>query len=410
MLQKVEVKEKKLADYAPIVGEETVEEIKSLAKRLKGARVAHVNSTAFGGGVAEILQNLVPLMRDVGLEAEWRVIQAEEEFFQVTKAFHNALQGASLPLTDNMKEIYLRYNRLNASAFEGRYDYVIIHDPQPAALLYFHGRAEGERWLWRCHIDTSTPNLSFLTFLKPYIELYDAGIFTLEQFFHSDLKLPRLAIIPPSIDPLSPKNNPRSLEESRAIVSRFGIDVNRPLLTQVSRFDPWKDPLGVIDSYRMIKMEIPQVQLALLGSMASDDPEGWEFYERTLCHAGEDYDIHILHNLHGVGNLEVGAFQHVSDVVIQKSIREGFGLVVTEALWKGKPVVGGRAGGIPLQIIEGQTGYLVESALLCAERAYYLLTHPEERERMGRKAREHVRANFLITRHLRDYLKLLPEL
>jgi len=410
LLEIVRVEEKRLDDYRPIVGDEVLEEVRVLAEPLRGARVVHVNATAFGGGVAEILSTLVPLMRDVGLDAEWQVIEGSDEFFNVTKACHNGLQGMDIPFTMEMQAIWQRYNQRNAAKFEGDYDFVIIHDPQPAGMLHYHGRGGGKHWAWRCHIDTSHPNPAYWSFFAPYITQYDAGIFTMEQYVGPGVAYDHLAIITPTIDPLSPKNTLMPLEKARQIVARFGVDVNRPLITQVSRFDPWKDPLGVIDAYRMVKAQMPEVQLALVGSMASDDPEGWYYVDKTIRHAGEDFDIHILHNFHGVGGLEVGAFQVVSDVVVQKSTREGFGLVVTEALWKGKPVVGGNVGGIPLQVIDGQTGFLVGSVEECAEKTLYLLTHPEEAERMGRAAREHVRRHFLITRHLRDYLQLFRAL
>ena len=410
MLQRINVEEKRLEDYRSIIGDSKMEEILALAAPLKGAKVLHVNATAFGGGVSEILYALVPLMRDVGLDAEWQILHGEDEFFNVTKSFHNALQGAEIPLTEGTKEIFNRYNRLNAEALEGDYDFAVMHDPQTAAMLHYHGRQGGKHWIWRCHIDTSTPNPEVWNFLQPYLELYDAGIFTLKQYVYGNLEFPVLALITPTIDPLSPKNRPQTLQESREIIRRFGIDTNRPLLVQVSRFDPWKDPLGVTDAYRMIKVQMPELQLALVGSMASDDPEGWDYYERTIRHAGEDYDVHILHNLHGVGNVEVNAFQNAADVVIQKSTREGFGMVVTEALWKGKPVIGGNVGGIPLQVIDGKTGYLVDNSLMCAERCYHLLQHPDEAKAMGQAAREHVRDNFLITEHLKNYLKLFTKL
>ncbi|HIE39357.1 MAG TPA: glycosyltransferase, partial [Anaerolineae bacterium] len=410
MLQRVEAERKRLADYRPIVGEEVIAEIERLADPLRGARVMHVNATPFGGGVAEILQTLVPLMRDVGLDAGWQVIEGADEFFNVTKACHNGLQGMDIPFTAEMKDIWRRYNELNAVRFEGEYDFVVVHDPQPAGLLHYHGRERSRHWIWRCHIDTSHPNPVYWDFFAPYISEYDAGIFTMEQYVGPGVSYDHLAIITPTIDPLSSKNVPMAGKRAREIVAGSGIDVSRPLITQVSRFDPWKDPLGVIDAYRIVKGRLPGVQLALVGSMAADDPEGWYYLDRTIRHAGEDFDIHILHNFHGVGPVEVGAFQATSDVVIQKSTREGFGLVVTEALWKGKPVVGGNAGGIPLQVIDGQTGFLVDSVEGCAERTLHLLEHPEEAARMGAAGREHVRRNFLITRHLRDYLSLFRRL
>ncbi len=410
MLQKVEFEQKSLADYQPIVGDEIIAEIEALAEPLQGARVVHVNATAFGGGVAEMLYTLVPLMRDVGLDAEWQVIEGADEFFNVTKACHNGLQGMELDFTDDMKSIWQRYNEMNAEQFEGEYDFVLIHDPQPAGMLHYHGRSGKERWAWRCHIDTSTPNPAYWDFFAPYINQYDAGIFTMEQYVGPGVDFEQLAIITPKIDPLSPKNAPIPLEKAREVVSGFGIDVERPIITQVSRFDPWKDPLGVIDAYRVVKEELPEAQLALVGSMAADDPEGWYYLDKTIRHAGEDFDIYILHNFHGVGGFEVGAFQTASDVVIQKSTREGFGLVVTEALWKGKPVVGGDVGGIPLQVIDGETGFLVDSAEECGEKTLHLLQNPEEAERMGQAGREHVRKNFLTTRHLAEYLELFNSL
>ena len=335
MLHLVGVAEKSLADYAPFVGDDEIERIRALGAKLRGARVLHVNATAFGGGVAEILPNLVPLMCDAGLKAEWRVIYGSDAFFNATKSMHNALQGAASPLTAEMMETYERFSRLNAEAFSDEYDFVVIHDPQPAAIPYFREKHGGKHWIWRCHIDTSHPNPSAWEYLGPFLAPYDAGIFTMPEYVAPKLRFPKLAFIVPSIDPLTPKNQPMGRLQSDEIIARHGIDPKRPLLVQVSRFDPWKDPLGVIDAYRMIKTEMPVVQLALAGSMASDDPEGWDYYERTVRHAGEDFDIHVLHNLRNVGNVEINALQTAADVVIQKSIREGFGLVVTEALWKG---------------------------------------------------------------------------
>ncbi len=410
MLNVVEVEEKSLDAYKAIVGEHVLEDIRRLARPLRGQSVVHVNATAFGGGVAEILQTLVPLMRDVGLDASWQVIEGADEFFNVTKAMHNGLQGMDIPFSEAMQAVWRRYNQLNAEAFEGRYDFVIVHDPQPAGLFHYSQGKQGQHWAWRCHIDTSHPNPVYWNFLAPFIGEYEAGIFTMKEYVGPGVSFPHLALIPPTIDPLSPKNKEMSLEEARHIVGAFGIDPSRPLLLQVSRFDPWKDPLGVIDCYRLVKQHVPNVQLALVGSMASDDPEGWEYYDRTVRHAGEDFDIHILHNFHGVGNREVNAFQRAADVVIQKSLREGFGLVVAEAMWKGKPVVGGRVGGIPLQIVEGETGFLVTSVEECARRALFLLTHPDVARHMGTAARERVRERFLVTRHLADYLRLLHTL
>ncbi|MBI2844962.1 MAG: glycosyltransferase [Chloroflexi bacterium] len=411
MLQAIETQPKSLKDYAPLVGEEIIAEIHTLAADLKGARVLHINSTPYGGGVAEILHTLLPLMRDVGLDAHWQVIRAELQFFEVTKAFHNALQGMPLELSEEIIDIYNRNNQANAENLEDDFEFIVVHDPQPAALLHFHGRHNNARWIWRCHIDTSTPNQQVWNFLRPtYLDLYDAAVFTLERFAHPDLRVPKIAAFPPSIDPLSPKNLPMRKEEAKAIVARYGVDITRPLLVQVSRFDPWKDPLGVIEAYRRVKKKMPEVQLALVGAMAADDPEGVRLYARALRRAGDDFDIDVVSNWDGVHDREVNAFQTAADVVIQKSVREGFGLTVTEALWKGKPVIGGNAGGIPLQVIEGETGFLVESEKECALRALALLQNPDLALKMGHKAKEHVRQNFLSPRHLRDYLRLFREL
>jgi trehalose synthase len=410
MLQNVEVEAKSLEDYRPIVGTEAIEQIRALAESLQGARVVHVNATAFGGGVAEILQTLVPLMRDVGLDAHWQVMEGKEEFFNVTKAMHNGLQGMDIALTDKMKIIWQTYNELNAQKLEDHYDIVVVHDPQPAGLLRLTAGENGDHWVWRCHIDTSHPNPDYWQFLAPYINEYPTAVFTLEQYVGPGVNCEHLVTIAPTIDPLSSKNTAMDPTTADAIVAHYGFDPSRPLLAQVSRFDPWKDPLGVIDAYCIVKEQIPEVQLALVGSMASDDPEGWDYYDKTVRHAGEDYDIRILHNFHGVGNREVNAFQTAADVVVQKSIREGFGLVVTEAMWKQKPVIGGDVGGIPLQVIDGTTGFLVNSVEACADRMLYLLENPGEGEKMGEAAREHVRRHFLSTRHLADYLQLFNQL
>ncbi|MCZ7574019.1 MAG: glycosyltransferase [Ardenticatenaceae bacterium] len=410
MLREIEVAEKHLEYYRPIVGDEVIEEILSLVEPLKGASLVHINATGFGGGVAEILQTLVPLMRDIGLDAHWQIIEGSDEFFNVTKAFHNGLQGMNIPLTEEMKEIWTRYNRLNAERFEGpdgrQWDFALIHDPQPAGLAQMTERLPAHHWLWRCHIDTSQPNPAYWDFLVPYLQPYETGIFTMQEYVGPGCEFEHLAIIPPTIDPLSPKNLPMDLSEAAQIVRRFGVDPYRPLITQVSRFDPWKDPLGVIDAYKQVKQEVPEVQLALVGSMASDDPEGWYYLDKTSRRAGEDSDIFILHNFYGIGNREVNAFQTHSNVIVQKSTREGFGLVVAEALWKGKPVIGGNVGGIPLQIIDGVTGYLVNSVSETADAMLRLLQDPEKAQAMGEAAHEHVRQHFLSTRYLRDYLRL----
>ncbi len=357
---------------------------------------------------------MVPLMNDVGWKADWQVITGADEFFEVTKSMHNSLQGMYINWTPAMHDIWLRYNTLNAGLFDEDYDFVVIHDPQPAGMLgkimEHRGFRPGGKWVWRCHIDITDAQLDLWDFLRPYIELYDAAIFTLKDFVKDDLQVPNIALIPPAIDPLSSKNSDMVPEMSQRILKRYGVDINRPFLLQVSRFDPWKDPLGVIDAYRIVKDQMPEMQLVMVASMASDDPEGWAYFERTARRAGEDYDVHLLSNVNGVGNVEVNAFQREAAVVIQKSVREGFGLVVSEALWKCRPVVAGNVGGIPLQVIHGRTGFLVNTTQECADRVLYLLTHPEEAAEMGSTGKEHVRKNFLTTRNLRDYLALFNKL
>ncbi|MDO8670649.1 MAG: glycosyltransferase [Dehalococcoidia bacterium] len=414
MFGSVPTSPKHIDDYRPIVGDQRVDEIVDFARSLKGARVLNINATAFGGGVAELLGSLVPLMQDIGVEADWQVIRGSDEFYKVTKSIHNSLQGMHVPWTRELRDIWLRHSAINADLFDVEYDFVVIHDPQPAGILSLLtqklGRRPAGNWIWRCHIDLTGAQFDMWNFLRPYVELHDAAIFTLQGYVKPDLKMPMVAIAPPAIDPLSTKNVEMSREAVDEVIHRYGVDSTRPIMLQVSRFDPWKDPLGVIDAYRIVRKDIPTVQLVLIGSMATDDPEGWSYYERTLRRACEDNDIHILTNLNGVGNAEVNAFQRASDVVLQKSLREGFGLTVSEALWKGRPVVAGNVGGLPLQVIDGRTGFLVGDVPGCASRCLDLLNHPDESASMGQAGREHVRQNFLITTYLRRYLMLFNEL
>ena len=410
MLQQVNAGNKSLADYRSIIRQELYEELQTLSERLKGVRVLHVNATRFGGGVAEILYTLVPLMRDVGLAAEWGVMFGAEPFFNVTKGFHNALQGAPYELTVESRAIYEEYNRQSAEALEDEWDIIFAHDPQPALLKHFSGGLSPEtKWIWRCHIDTSTPNRQVLDYLSPYIEEYDAQVYTMKEYTPPGLDLEGLVLIPPAIDPLSPKNMALLVDDARYITNQFGIDEKRPFILQVSRFDPWKDPLGVIDVYRLVKEEIPEVQLVLVGSMAHDDPEGWDYWYKTVNYAADDRDIYLFSNLTNVGSIEVNAFQSLADVVIQKSIREGFGLVVTEALWKARPLVASRVGGIPMQV-EGGGGILIDSVPDAAAACVKLLQDPEFARQMGQRGKEHVRKHYLTPRLLRDDLRLFAKL
>lgn len=409
MLETVDVGAQSIGSYEAKAGKEVVARLRELAAPLNGARVLHINATPYGGGVAEILRSEIPLLRDLGLVADWKLITGDESFFSVTKAMHNGLQGAGRGLTSDGKETYLANSIHNASLLEESYDLIVVHDPQPLALLEMHGK-EDAKWTWRCHIDTADPNPRVWGFLRPYLEGYDAAVFTLGSFAPPDVPVERIEIIPPAIDPESPKNMELGEKTARRVLQWIGVDLNRSLITQVSRFDPWKDPLGVISAYRLVKEDAPDLQLALVGSMALDDPEGWEVYREIQEAAKSDPHVHLFTNLTGVGNVEVNAFQRLSEVVIQKSIREGFGLVVSEALWKDTPVVAGRAGGIPLQLQDGAGGFLVDSVEECASKTLRLLKDPEEGAELAERGRELVRERFLLTRLIADELRLYGDL
>ncbi|HTA13924.1 MAG TPA: glycosyltransferase [Solirubrobacteraceae bacterium] len=408
VLQPVATGHKSLADYTHICGRELIEEIRALAEPLQGKRVVHVSATAFGGGVSEILYTLVPLMRDVGLDCEWQVIYGREEFFNATKLMHNALQGHPQDLDDEQWATWKQYNEMNARELSDGWDVCLVHDPQPAGLYQLvPEKAKG--WVWRCHIDLSTPNRSTIERLLPYIADYPQSLFHMAEYVPNGMN-GNVNIVPPAIDPLMPKNMALSPEDASYVCEQFGIDVDRPLICQVSRFDPWKDPLGVIDAYRIVKQQVPNVQLALVGSMASDDPEGWDFFNATIAHADGDPDVHILNNFNNVGAIEVNAFQSHADVVVQKSTREGFGLTVSEAIWKARPFIGGNVGGIPLQVEDEVTGFLVSTVEQCAQRSLELLSDPALGKTLGRRGKEHVRSHFLTPRYLRDYLRIFSEL
>jgi trehalose synthase len=410
LLQLVNVGHKSLADYGTIVSRGLMNEIRRLAEPLRGKRVVHVSATAFGGGVAEINYTLVPLMADAGLEVEWRIIRGAEEFYNVTKAIHNALQGDPGSLTADEIEILRRYQALNAEQIDAdEYDFVIVHDPQPVGLIDHFPDRRG-KWIWRGHIDFSAPNQVVFDILLPSIARYDATIFHMREYVPAVEGLPDAYIWPPAIDPLTPKNMALSPEDAEYIVDQFGIDVQRPMLTQVSRFDPWKDPLGVIDAYRSVKERVPDVQLALVGSMAHDDPEGWDYYNRTVEYADGDPDIFILSNMNNVGAVEVNAFQVHAAAVLQKSIREGFGLTVTEALWKTRPTVAGRVGGIVAQIEDGVSGWLVDSPQDCARACIEVLGDPADARQRALRGKEVVRKRYLTPRLLRDWLVLFNRL
>ena len=409
MLQRVEVGPLRLDAYRGVVPDGLLDDLLTCARALRGARVLHVNATPYGGGVSELLRSIVPLLGDLGIVADWKIIRGDERFFRVTKKIHNGLQGASDQLTESEREAYLGASQRNAQALEEDYDFVFLHDPQPAAILGLRGTGHG-RWIWRCHIDTAAPDPRTWAFLRSFLEPFDAAVFTMAQFVPPDLPIHRVEIMPPGIDPLSPKNMPLSDATARSLLHWLGVDPAKPLVTQVSRFDPWKDPLGVIEAYRLARGAEPDLQLALVGSMALDDPEGWEIYREIEATAHADPAIHLFTNLTGVGNVEVNAFQRLSRVMIQKLIREGFGLVVSEALWKGTAVVAGRAGGIPLQMADGVGGLLVEGIDECARAMITLLNDPERADHLGRLGQARVRAHFLVPRLALDELSLMRAL
>jgi trehalose synthase len=408
-LQTVNFGHKQLIDYRSTLVEGMYDEILEVAGELQGTRVLHVSATAFGGGVAEIMYTLMPLMQDVGLAPTWGIIEGAEPFYDVTKLLHNTLQGDPTELTQEQRDIWWEYQEINAKLIDpDDYDVIFIHDPQPLGVLkYFPGHEH--KFAWRCHIDLSTPNPGVLDFLLPEMERYPAA------FFHRQEYVPpgydgNALIVPPAIDPLAPKNMALSPHDAGYIVHQFGIDIDRPLACQVSRFDPGKDPLGVIDAYREVKQQVPGLQLALVGSLAHDDPEGMEYLRKTVEHAAGDEDIFVLSNLDNVGAVEVNAFQVHADVVIQKSTKEGFGLTVSEALWKARPMIAGDVGGIRSQITDGETGWLVDSPAACAKAMLEVLQNPERASATARAGKEHVRRHFLTPRYLLDHLKLYRDI
>ncbi len=398
-----------LEAYARVAGQDAVDQLQQLSAPMKGAKFVHVNSTRVGGGVAEILMKMVPLMNELGIDTSWEVITGEDKFYQCTKSMHNALQGDQVHISEDLLKAYEETNSRNADllrpALENA-DYVIIHDPQPAPLLKLCPNRKG-KWVWRCHIDASNPHPPVWNYLSGYVQDYDASFFSLADFAQ---QLPHTQyLIPPSIDPLSDKNMELSQAEIDSTYEEFNLDPKRPIMLQVSRYDRFKDPLGVIEAYKLTKQSIPEIQLVLAGGGATDDPEGEEVLKEVRGSAGKDTDIHIL-LLPSDAHKTINALQRVSDIVLQKSLKEGFGLTVTEAMWKGKPVIGGNTGGIRLQIINHHTGFLVDSPQGAALRIQQLLQDPEKLREMGIQAKEYVRENFLNTRHLREILSLFTAL
>ena len=402
---------KSVQDYSAVALPEHLKVASDKGNALKGARVIHVNSTAVGGGVAEILKSLVPLMSDSGPASEWMVIRGTDDFFETTKRLHNLLQGAEGTLTDDELNRYIDHNGRVAREIQAQGispDVWVLHDPQTLPMTAF--LPPGSQVIWVCHIDTTLPNRQVIEQLVPFMKKAARVVVSLGQYAVSDLNPDQVRIVPPAIDPLLPKNVERDPSEIRRTLAGLGIDTNRPLISQVSRFDYWKDPWGVIDAYRIVKERIPGVQLAMLGVIeAKDDPESFDVLETVRSHAGDDPDIHLYSDPAQVGQPEVGIVQQGADLIIQKSLREGFGLTVTEAMWKGTPVIGGNCGGIRVQIEDGRSGYLVDSVEECAQKTMHLLANPETARAIGDAARESVRWNFLTPRLLADYLSVVAE-
>lgn len=393
-------------DYRAIVGDEEVDELYLLAERLKGKSVQNINSTATGGGVAEILSRMVPLLRELGIDAHWDVIKGNEKFFTVTKEMHNALHGLNVEVSKDDLEYFLEVNRQNQEEMDLFGDIVFIHDPQPIGLVEKREH-NGNKWIWRCHIDISEPQKATMDFLRGFIDRYDAAVFSAPSFARSDIAAKQI-LISPSIDPLSEKNRELPQGVIDSVTERYCLDRNRPIVTQISRFDYFKDPLGVIEVYKKVKDHI-DCQLVLAGGGATDDPEGPQVLDQIRSAVQSDPDIHIIY-LPPSSDLEVNALQRASTVVLQKSLREGFGLTVAEALWKAKPVIATATGGIPLQIEHRHSGILAYSTAGMAHYLMELLSEPEYAAKLGMNGREHIRNNFLITRHIKDYLCLFISL
>ena len=393
-----------LEQYIPFVGEETIFELYLLSKKLKGIKVLHVSSTYKGGGVAEILHRMVPLMNELEIETDWKVLEGDEKFFTFTKKLHNLLHIPCGECIDSeeivyyLKTTYENFKKIDTE----NYDIIFIHDPQPMGLII--KKRQGQKWIWRCHVDTSTPDPQAWDFLENFLNAYDACVFHMPEFIYEKIRIPTYTVRP-SIDPLHPKNINLSDEEIKTTLTKFGIDPEKPIIVQVSRFDKLKDPFGVLEAFKLVRKKY-DCQLILAGSFASDDPEGEGVYKDLLNLTSDEKNVFVL-NLPPDSHREINAFQRGATVVVQKSLKEGFGLVVSEAMWKSKPVVGSNVGGIKRQIVHGVTGYLVNSIEGAAVRIKQLLANKEFRDNMGFHAKERVRHRFLIIRHLRDYLLLI---
>jgi trehalose synthase len=403
-----------IEEFHGIVDDSVLADLGRSAADFPGLKILHINSTEYGGGVAEVLSAQIPMLESLGLEPHWGVIDGDEQFFEITKSVHNGFQGdKSIAWEPKMEVHYQWMVEQNLSSLPEGFDVCVVHDPQPMAIPSLLGQARSrvaKKWVWRCHIDCADPHPQIWSFIRRFLDPYDAMVFTMKEFVQPEVPGDRVVVSAPSIDPTSPKNSDLHEVTVTDICRQYLIDPRRPIMAQVSRFDPWKDPNGVIQAYQIVKEKIPEVQLVLAGSLAHDDPEGLRLYDELLKARGDDADLKILSNFQQVGNTTINAFQRAANVVVQKSIREGFGLTVAEAAYKGKPVLGGRAGGITLQIEDGRTGYLIDSVEECAQRSLELIEAPDRAREMGLLAREFIRDRFLTTRELGDWLELFADL
>ena len=405
MLHPMSVGRRSVLHYQSLVDRELIAELREIAADIRGMRICHVSGHGDGGGVSELLASTVPLFTDLGLHATWRVLGGRPSFFRAAAALHDGLQGAEVSFDGDLRRTFERYSLLNAGGMDGPYDVVVVHDAHPLGLRGSVEELDDATWIWRCHLDMSTPAPWVFDVVRPLLDGYDLSVFHMPQYAPAEI-VPEPVVIPPAIDPLAPKNMGLPRPDAADVVARFGVDPGRPLMVQVSRFDPWKDPLGVIDAFRAARTEVPGLQLALVGPRSLDDGAA-EFFGRVVDHAAGDPDIHLLADPQRVGPIEVNALQTHADVVVQKSLREGFGLTVTEALWKARPTVASNIGGIPSQIADGSTGFLVDGPAECARRVVDVIRDPAGAAEMAERGKQHVRHGFLTPRMMRDWLSLL---
>jgi trehalose synthase len=417
MFGTIALSSKALADYEPIVGEEALAELHRLARPLQGVRVLHLSVAAFGTAVADTLSSLVPLMSDLGLPSQWQVLRPAQEFFAANKAMYDALAGVGARWNAEMEAVWHEYTAMNAELFAEEFDIVVVHDPQPGGILSVftdrHGRRPSGRWVWHCHLDLSEAQPDVWRLMQRYCHAYDALAFDLAEYVPKDIEAPIITVIEPAIDPLGPKNMDLAPDTVIAMLERYGLDPTRPIVCQISPFDRWHDPLGLIEAYASAEKQVPGLQLVLVAAYLAEEPEMRAYYEKVARRAEAHPDVFILSShssLRGLGNVELNAFQRAALTTAQKSIRKGFWVMASDVLWKERPVVASPLGGIPRQVIDGETGYLARTTDEFAQRIVELHQRPELAARLGRAGHQHVRANFLITRYLRDYLRLFQRM